>query len=155
MIKRSLTRYAVAVLTAGLALAVSVPGQAMAASKFANKDKFDTAKLCDAVVGVSDETTTGKIEVFGGFSCKTGFGLANFPEKTTIRVRLFKNGQELLQSKKAVKNCFRFDGVAHSCSSESHQVAFPDDSTSDRYWGKMEIVSFTGRVTLTTKAISS
>jgi hypothetical protein len=150
MIKKSI----IAAL-AGLALVAVVPGQAMAASKFANKDGFDSSKRCDAILGVSDETTSGKVEVFGGFSCPTGYGLANQPEKATIRVRLFENGQEVVQSKRTLKDCSKAS-IKKTCSSESHQVTWPDDAKkSEKYYGVMEIVSFSGTVTLKTATISS
>jgi hypothetical protein len=155
MIKRNrLVRRAVAVSALGIALATVVPGQALAASKFANKNNFDTPRKCDAVVGVSDETSSGKIEVFGGFSCPTGLGLANMPEKATIRVRLFEDGQEVVQSKRTMPDC-NSGRLRITCSSESHQVTWPDARASAKYYGKMEIVSFSGKVTLTTPTITS
>jgi len=154
--RRRLVRWGLAAVVAGTVLATAVPGSALAASKFASKDSFDTSKTCDAIVGVSDETTSGKIEVFGGFSCPTGFGLANQPEVATIRVRLFENGQEVVQSKRNMPTCSTVNGIKKTCSSESHQVTWPDDpNKSESYYGKIEIVSFTGTVTLTTGTITS
>ncbi|XVU24082.1 hypothetical protein ACQPZJ_43735 [Actinoplanes sp. CA-054009] len=148
-------RHALAISAAGVVAAVAMPGQALAASQFASKNGFDTSKKCDAIVGVSDETTSGKIEVYGGFSCPTGYGLANQPEKATIRVRLFQNGQEVVQSKRSMPDCSGTTSIRKTCSSESHQVTYPDNSGTQTFYGKIEIVSFSGTVTLTTPTISS
>ncbi len=151
-----LARYAVATtVSAGIVLATSLPGTAHAASQFADKDGFDRSRRCDAIVGVSDETTSGKVEVFGGFSCPSDQRLWNMPEATTIRVRIFMNGQEVIQSKKTLKTCKTVNGLKLTCQSDSHQVSFPDDSSNDRFYGRMEITSFSGTVTLTTGTITT
>jgi hypothetical protein len=142
-------------VAAGLILATSVPGAAHAASKFANKDGFDRSGGCDAILGVSDETTPGKVEVFGGFSCPTDSGLWNMPEVTTIRLRIFQDGQEVIQSKKALKSCKTVKGTKWTCATDSFELTFPDYSSSDSFYGKMEISSFGGSVTLTTGAITT
>lgn len=146
---------AVAVSAVGFALAAVIPGPAFAASKFASKDNFDRSRKCDAILGVSDETTSGKVEAYGGFSCPTGSGLPNTPEKTTIRVRLFMNGQEIVQSKKTSATCNTGSSFPVTCSTDSHQVTYPDYSSTDTFYAKMEIDSFGGNVTLTTGTISS
>jgi hypothetical protein len=139
----------------GVTLAVAVPGTAQAASKFANKAGFDHSKRCDAIVGVSDETSSGKVEVFGGFSCPTGSGLFNQPEPTTIRVKIFRGNQEVIQSKKNVASCKQVGGKWFTCSSDSHQVTYPDATSSNTFYGQMEITSFSGSVTLTTGKITT
>jgi hypothetical protein len=72
----------------------------------------------------------------------------------TIRVRIFENGQEVIQSKRTLPDCSHAS-IHKTCSSESYQVTFPDYSSSDKFYGKMEIVSFSGTVTLTTPTITS
>ncbi|WP_189082853.1 hypothetical protein, partial [Mangrovihabitans endophyticus] len=139
---------------------VNIPGwstsPASAASAFDSRDNWDRSGECDAILGVSDETSDGEVEVFGGFSCPDPpGGLWNSPEPTTIRVRLFRNGSEIIQSKKSEKTCKNVGGVAMTCRTDSHSVSYPDYSSSDSFYGKMEIVSFGGTVTLTTGSIVS
>ncbi|MCM4083645.1 hypothetical protein [Paractinoplanes hotanensis] len=142
-------------IIAGAAVIVSVPEAAAAASRLASEDGFDRTGACDAIVGVSDETSSGNIEVYGGFSCPTDSGLWNTPEPTTIRVRLFRNGNEIIQSKKNSATCFTGAGVEWTCSTDSHSVTYPDYSGNDSFYGRIEIVSFSGNSTLTTGSITS
>jgi hypothetical protein len=153
--RRTLVRSAIAALLAGLAALVTLlPGSAHAASEFANKDGWDKSGKCDAIVGVSDETTNGTVEVYGGFSCPTGTGLWNQPEKATIRVRIFQNGKEIIQSKKTLKDCQHLKAKV-TCSSDHHEITYPDYAGTDKFHGQMEIVSFGGTVTLTTPTIKT
>jgi hypothetical protein len=147
---------ALAGLVTSAVLAMITPGAAYAASQFASKNNFDnTSRTCDAIVGVSDETTSGSVEVYGGFSCQTGTGLWNQPEAATIRVRLFMNGQEVIQSKKTLATCIKVSGLKVTCSTDSHQVTYPDNSGNQQFYGKIEIVSFSGNATLTTPSITT
>jgi hypothetical protein len=154
--RRAVVNYVVATVVAGLAAVMILPpSSAFAASKVASKDGFDNSGLCDAIVAVSDETTSGSVEVFGGFSCPTGYGLWNQPVGSTIRVKIFRNGKEIIQSKKAVPTCTYIGAVRVTCSSDSHQVKYPDYPGKDSFRGEMEIVSVGGTVTLKTSTIKT
>jgi hypothetical protein len=154
--KRAWVQSAFAVGLVGAVLsAVALPGSAFAATESSTKNNWDRSRGCDAVVSVSDVTTSGKVEVYGGFACPSNSGLWNQPEGATIRVKLFVNDQEILQSKKALKTCKTVSGIKWTCHSDSHQVAITDDSGTDRFRGEMQIVSFSGTVTLATPTIRS
>lgn len=147
-------RIAMAVL-AGTSVTAFAATPASAAESSAGQNGFDRTGTCDSIVGISDSTTSGKIEVFGGFSCPTSGGLLNTPTVTTIRVRLFRNGTEIIQSKKNSATCFAKSGANWTCSTDSHSVTYPDASSSDKFYGRLEIVSFSGNSTVTTGTITS
>lgn len=136
----------------GAAAAVGLTSSpAFAASSTAGKNGFDRSGKCDANVAVSDVTSYGKVEVFGGFVCPTGSGLFNEPTGATIRVRMYKNGVEILQSLKNVPT----GNKPFTISSDFHAITYPDYSSTDRFKGVIEISSLSGSVKLTTGEITT
>ncbi|MEU8409350.1 hypothetical protein AB0C19_24405 [Micromonospora sp. NPDC048842] len=153
MIRNFNSRAALAV--AGIVSATAAVGlistPAYAASSVAGKDGWDKSRNCDANVVVSDATSSGKIEVYGGFVCPTGTGIINEPQVATIRIIMFRNGDQILQSKKNVT----MGKKPFSIASDSHAITYPDYSSSDNFYGVMEITSLSGYVRLTTGIITS
>jgi hypothetical protein len=152
MMTRLGTARLVAAMTAaaaGMAIAlVSPAGPAYAASASAGKNNFQ--RECDAQVHVSDATSSGNVEVFGGFACPTGTGLWNNGVASTIKVIIIRNGVEIKNSTFTCPSCIE---KFWTCSSESWQVTYPDYASTDRFKGKMVITSLGGSVTLTTGEI--
>lgn len=137
-----------AALGVAVVLTVAV-SPAQAASASAGKDNF--AGACDAQVHVSDATTFGRVEGFGGFSCPTGVGLLNEPSQATITIMIFRNGVEVIRSHYDIPTCIR----PTTCSTDSHSVTYPDYASTDRFKSRMQITSLSGSVTLTTAEIST
>jgi hypothetical protein len=140
--------------TAGVAAALAFTGAlvfaaspAHALSAAASKDNFQGG--CDALVIVSDTTSSGNVEAFGGFSCPAGEGLWNHGVPATIKMILIQNGTEVINSVRTLPTCWEF----WTCRSESWQVKLPDYAGTDRFRGKMVITSLGGSVTLTTGEI--
>jgi hypothetical protein len=138
---------AVVVTTAVISLTAAA-SPALAASSSASRNNFQYD--CDAQVHVSDATSYGDVEVFGGFSCPSGTGLWNHGEPTTIKVIIIRNGVEIQNSTRTCPTCIQ---KFYTCSTESWQTKYPDYSSTDRFRGKMIITSLGGSVTLTTGEI--
>jgi hypothetical protein len=146
---RLMSAIAVIVTTAMISLAATT-SRALAASSSAGRNNFQGQ--CDAQVHVSDATSYGDVEVFGGFSCPTGTGLWNHGVQTTIKVIIIRNGVEIKNSTFTCPTCIQ---KFWTCSTESWQTVYPDYSSTDRFRGKMIITSLGGSVTLTTGEIST
>ncbi|MER7894565.1 hypothetical protein ABTX15_32850 [Micromonospora sp. NPDC094482] len=139
---------AAAAITLGL---LSFANPASAASSVASKKDFDQSRRCDANVTVSDVTTYGKVEVYGGFVCPTGSGLFNEPVRATITIQIYRNGVSILRSQKELA----FGTRPLTLSSDFYAITYPDYSSSDRFKGWMQISSLSGSVTLTTGEITT
>jgi hypothetical protein len=124
------------------------PHRRPTASASAGRNNFQ--RECDAQVHVSDTTSSGNVEVFGGFACPTGTGLWNHSVPSTIKVIIIRNGVEIKNSTFTCPSCIE---KFWTCSTESWQVTYPDYASTDRFKGKMVITSLGGSVTLTTGEI--
>lgn len=133
----SIRRMAAAALVTTLLALGFAPSAAHAASSSAGRDNF--YHTCDAQVHVSDGTTAGKVEVFGGWGCRTDQVFVG-----TLVCIIYVNGAEKLRTS--------VDLVV--ASTKDCSVSYPDYSSSDSFLGKL-IVKGAGGVnfTLTTGSI--
>lgn len=109
---------AAAVVT--LATVGLTPSLAYAASKSAGRNNFWST--CDAQVHVSDETTSGKVEVFGGWGCTVTKAFTG-----TLVCIIYVNGREKMRTS--------VDLV--TASTKDCAVTYADHSSSDSYYGKL------------------
>ncbi|KIR63360.1 hypothetical protein TK50_21240 [Micromonospora haikouensis] len=100
---------------------------------------------------ISDVTTSGKVEAYGGFVCPTGSGLFNEPVRATITLQIYRNGVSILRSQKELT----FGTRPYTLASDSYSITYPDYSSSDRFKAWMQISSLSGSVTLTTAEITT
>jgi hypothetical protein len=109
-----------AMATATIAVATVTPAQAAASSAGKNTN----VPTCFTSVHVSDETSPGKVEVFGGWGCAQSHVFTG-----TILLVIYRNGAEIMRTNTDLK-------VAYS---NSTQIALNDDRSNDRYYGTMTI----------------
>jgi hypothetical protein len=120
-------------------LATATP--ALAADKGAYRDNFN-GRGCDAQVYVSDTTTSGKVEAFGGFSCPSSVQLIG-----NVTAILYRNGKEVCSK-----------GRHFSLASTSHaECAVTDSSGSQKWKAKLRVATpgTSGSVTITTGEITT
>ncbi len=122
------------------ALVAAAAGPAAAASSSAGRDNF--WRNCDASVTVSDATSPGDVEVYGGWACATG---THF-QPSSITMILYYQGREVKRSKKSSPSL-------ESVSNLAHWIAYPDWSSRDAYHGAMLVEGPGVKFTLTTRTI--
>ncbi|MFF0776525.1 hypothetical protein ACFYUK_47115 [Nonomuraea wenchangensis] len=140
MLKSSIRRPSVMI---GVALAMMLfsATPASAASSTAGRENF--YRNCDAVLAVSDQTTPGSVEVYGGWGCDA----TSYFYPGQIILSLYLNGVEVMHSEKKTPDLSRPQSF-------SHAVTHPDYSTTDYFYGKMTIKGAGGvNFTLTTGKI--
>jgi hypothetical protein len=134
------TRYVVAAAVAAtLATVGFTPSSAHAASKSVGRNNF--YGTCDAQAHVSDDTTPGKVEVFGGWGCQVGKYFSG-----TLVCIIYVNGVEKMRTSTDITTATTKD-----CA-----VTYLDNRSSDSYYGKMIVKGVGGtNFTLKTGAIKT
>ncbi|WP_148427326.1 hypothetical protein [Micromonospora sp. AP08] len=133
----NLRRLLAAVAVACVVVGGFTPSSAQAASASTGRDNF--YGTCDAQVHVSDTTTAGRVEVFGGWGCQVDKYFTG-----TLVCVLYLNGAEKARVATDLK----------TSSTEFCAVTYPDYSSTDTFYGKL-IVKGAGSTnfTLTTGSI--
>ncbi|SHN47205.1 hypothetical protein [Cryptosporangium aurantiacum] len=131
------TLYGLIVALSTVVALVLTGSGANAASSSVGKNNF--YGTCDAQAHVSDATTSGKVEVFGGWGCQVNKYFTG-----TLVCAIWVNGSEKFRTTKDIL----------LASSRDCAVTYPDYSSSDSYVGKVIIKGQGGtNFTLTTGAI--
>lgn len=140
VIRKALTSTAVLGSAAVIGMLVAAT-PAHAADTGAYRDNFN-GRGCDAQVYVSDTTTSGKVEAFGGFACPSRVKLIGH-----INVFLFKNGKQVCKN----GHGYNLESTAHA------QCAVTDSSGSQKWKARIQLVTpdSSGGVSLTTGEIST
>jgi len=127
-----------AVAMAGVALGAA---PAHAADTGAYKDNFN-GRGCDALVYVSDTTSSGKVEAFGGFNCAQSVRLIG-----TAVVTLIRDSKEVCHK---TVNYSLVSTIDAAC-------AVSDPGGNQKWYAKLRLVTSdtTGGVMLTTGKITS
>ena len=120
-------------------IATATPAYALDAGAY--RDNFN-GRSCDALVYVSDTTSSGKVEAFGGFSCPSNVKLIGH-----LTVVLYRNGTQVCSS-----------GHGYNLvTTDSEQCAITDNSGNQRWKARLRITTpdTTGGVNIVTGEIST